>query len=692
MSRNAGCAASDRARLESVVALGRDVIGDLAAAESREWLVTNSIGGFAAGTVAGFATRRYHALLVAALAPPLGRTVLLANLIEVAHVAGEQLALSTQRWRSGAIDPNGHAHLASFELDGSIPTWRFRCVGANLTKRLTMVPGANTTVVAYQLEHGSPPIELELKALVNYRDYHSLTHAGDWRMEIAAVAEGLRIVATREAQPFYLFARSSGAQPTVTPKHDWYRDFDLAEERRRGFPDHEDHLHAATIRVPLQSGQTFHLVASTDPNAAGTGDQVVAARSVSDREIIEISATAEPTSAAPPGWIRQLMLAAQQFVVTRPLSDDPGALSLIAGYPWFSDWGRDTMIALPGLTLSVGRPEIARNILRSFARFFDQGMLPNVFPDHSGSTTLAPEYNTVDATLWYFEAVRQYFAATRDRETLAALYPTLVESIDWHVRGTRYGIGRDPQDGLLRAGVDGVQLTWMDAKVGDWVVTPRIGKPVEVNALWLNALATTAKFARILGHPPHDFERLAAEARRGFARFWNPARRHLYDVLDGPTGSDETLRPNQIIAMSLPECPLPTAHQRAVLEKVAQTLVTPFGLRSVDPAHPQYCPRYEGGPRERDRAYHQGTVWGWLIGPYALAHARVYRDPGAARALLEPMAAHLFDGCAGSLSEIFDGDFPHAPRGCFAQAWTVAEVLRAWTALSRPLIASSDTD
>jgi predicted glycogen debranching enzyme len=332
------------------------------------------------------------------------------------------------------------------------------------------------------------------------------------------------------------------------------------------------------------------------------------------------------------------------------------------------------MISLPGLTLTTGRPEVARKILRTFANFVDQGMLPNRFPD-SGET---PEYNTVDATFWYFEAIRAYYAETGDEQLLNELYPVLAEIIDWHQRGTRYNIKVDPADGLLHAGQPRVQLTWMDAKVGDWVVTPRIGKPVEVNALWYNALKAMAGFAEVLGESSEDYEAAADQTLQGFERFWNEGAGYCYDVIDGPDGDDGSLRPNQILAVSLPESPLLAKRQRAVVDACARHLLTSHGLRSLAPAEPQYQGHYGGDQRQRDGAYHQGTVWGWLLGPFCLAHFRVYGDPDQALGFLEPMAYHLSAAGLGSLSEIFDGETPFTPRGCFAQAWSVAEVLRVW--------------
>jgi len=351
------------------------------------------------------------------------------------------------------------------------------------------------------------------------------------------------------------------------------------------------------------------------------------------------------------------------------------------------------MIALPGMTICTGRWFIARSILRTFARYVDRGMLPNRFPDAGG----APEYNTVDATLWYFEAIRAYIDATGDDELLTELWPTLCEIVDWHIKGTRYNIRVDPDDGLIYAGETGVQLTWIDAKVGDWVVTPRIGKPIEISALWYNAIQAMVSFAQKLGKPDYEYQQLADRTAAGFTRFWNGSTGYCYDVLDGPDGHDGSLRPNQIFAVSLPldlsaeklrvnethrYKPLLTADQRrGVVDACAQQLLTSVGLRSLSPEDAQYRGEYAGDLLQRDRAYHQGTVWGWLMGPFVLAHLDVYKDPAQARELLEPMAHHLLAGGIGSLGEIFDGDAPHSPRGCTAQAWTVAEVLRAWLAI-----------
>jgi predicted glycogen debranching enzyme len=679
------------------VHFGREVCGNLAEAESREWLVTNGIGGFASGTIATSMTRRYHGLLIAALQPPLGRTHLVAAIDDIAHYAGATYELATHRWWSGAIGPQGYVHLESFRLEGTIPVWTFALADTLLEKRIWMKHGENTTYVQYTLIRGSGPLDLECKGLVNYRDFHSTTHAGDWRMKIVPVAHGVMVLPFEGATPFYL----RSAKAACEPRHEWYRNCFLPLEKERGLDDYEDHLFAALFRATLNSEDYLTLVATTEPetgppakpprNVESTSTNnpnqeelsLRVARCVQDSRLFNGWRKQNPESM--PSWLPQLVLAASQFIVKRALPSEPDGHSIIAGYHWFGDWGRDTMISLPGLTLTTGRPEIARQILRAFAQFADGGMLPNNFPDAGGK----PEYNTVDAALWYFEATRQYFAATQDTATVQKLFPVLTGIIEAQVAGTRYNIHVDPEDGLLFAGGPDVQLTWMDAKIGDWVVTPRTGKPVEINALWINALETMANFAKMLNQPTEKFESLSARAKRNFQKFWNAQRNCCFDVIDvpgagKPANCDSSLRPNQIFAVSLPASPLNNDQQKAVVDICAQQLLTSYGLRSLAPGEPDYQPHYSGDPRSRDSAYHQGTVWGWLLGPFALAHFRVYNDCLAALRLLEPLGSHITAYGLGTLPEIFEAGPPHEARGAIAQAWTVAELLRAWHELSAP--------
>jgi predicted glycogen debranching enzyme len=659
------------------IEFGREICGELSSADAREWLVTNGIGGYASGTVAGLNTRRYHGLLVAALNPPLGRTLLLAKLDETALYDEQSYPLYTNRWATGAVEPQSYRYIELFALEGTVPVWRFACADALLEKRVWMQQGANTTYVQYTLLRATQPLTLSLKALVNYRDHHGDTQANGWQMRIEPIEQGISILAFPEATSFYLLSNAAN----IFPAHDWYKDFDLAVERYRGLSDHEDHLHAATVEATLHPGESLTFIASTEPNPSLNGAEALSARRSHEQHLLSLwNAHRSPTNNATPDWIDRLVLAADQFIVDRPTVDEPKGKTVMAGYYWFGDWGRDTMISLPGLTLATGRPEIARSILRTFAQYVDRGMLPNRFPD-AGEI---PEYNTVDATLWYFEAVCAYYAATEDEDLLNELFPVLADVIDWHRRGTRYNIHLDASDGLLYAGETGVQLTWMDAKVGDWVVTPRIGKPIEINALWYNALCIMAAFARQLNQPYGDYEAIAHLTQTNFNRFWNPALGYCYDVLDGPEGDDSSLRPNQLFAVILPKAPsillLTPEQRRAVVNVCSQKLLTSHGLRSLSPDHSQYQGHYGGNSLQRDGAYHQGTVWGWLLGPFVQAHLRVYGDPVQARQFLEPMANHLAAHGVGSLSEIFDGDAPMRPRGCIAQAWTVAAVLSAWSA------------
>jgi predicted glycogen debranching enzyme len=661
------------------VSFGPRVCAELASAEAREWLVTNGIGGFASGTIAGSATRRYHGLLFAALNPPEGRTLLVGGTDELLEAGGQSYPLATHRWLSGAIAPEGYKTLENFRLEGSIPVWTFRAGPARLEKRIWMRCGENTTFVRYTLVGSdslpAQAVHLELKVFVNYRDFHGATHAGrlpqEWRMHIDPVDAGVQINAFDAAAPFYLKC----AAATCEPQHIWYRDFFFALERERGLDDHEDQLFGAQFRARLEIGRSVTLVFSVHPGATLDGERALLEEQSRQKKVLD---AAKPLveklgGKNAPSWLPQLILAGDQFLVSRPLADQSQGKSLIAGYHWFGDWGRDTMISLPGLALSGGRQEIAREILMCFSRFVNRGMLPNNF--HSG----APGYNTIDAALWYFEAIRLYFAATGDAATLRQLFPVLAEIIQAHLSGTRYNIHVDPTDGLVYGGGPGVQLTWMDAKIGDWVVTPRTGKPVEINALWINALESMAAFAEALHEDPTPFLGHSRKAQASFPRFWNAARTCCFDVLDSPgIGSDASLRPNQIFAVSLPVSPLTPSQQRAVVDTCAAHLLTPFGLRSLAPGEPHYSGVYSGGPRERDASYHQGPVWGWLLGPFALAHFRVYQDPAAARSLLDPLAQSFDRYGLGTLGELFDGDPPHHPRGCISQAWTVAELLRSW--------------
>jgi predicted glycogen debranching enzyme len=657
------------------IEFGREICGNLNLAESREWLVTNGIGGYASGTVAGILTRRYHGLLVASLNPPLGRTLLVTKLDETAVYRGEEYPLYANRWVHGSIAPQGYRQIESFNLEQSIPVWRFACADAILEKRIWMQQGENTTYVRYTLHRATSPLELNLKAFVNYRDYHGDTQSRDWQMDIDRSDGGVKIIAYDRAVPFYLLSDRA----EVSIESNWHYGFELLQESYRGLNDREDHLHGATFTTTLNPAESVTFVASTNPKTSLNGEAAIKLRRSQDQKLIELWKTSQPiTNSEVSGWIENLVLAADRFIVNRPLPEEPAGKTIIAGYPWFSDWGRDTMISLPGLTLATGRSDIARSILRTFSKYVNSGMLPNRFPD-VGET---PEYNTVDATLWYFEAIRAYYSATEDDDLIYELFPVLTDIINWHCRGTRYNIHLDAADGLLYAGEPGVQLTWMDAKVDNWVVTPRIGKPIEINALWYNALRTMAKFARQIGKPHQEYEAMADRTLARFNRFWNTETGYCYDVIDTDDGNDASLRPNQIFAVSLPVSPLTPTQQKGVVDACGRSLLTSYGLRSLAPNHPQYRGSYGGDRWQRDGAYHQGAVWGWLLGSFAIAHLRVYGDRVKAREFLEPMKDHLYSHGVGNLSEIFDGDPPMTPRGCIAQAWTIAETLRAWLATS----------
>jgi predicted glycogen debranching enzyme len=664
--------------LPGQIRFGREICGDLGQAERREWWLANGLGAYAAGTIAGTLTRRYHGLLIAPVYPPLGRMLVFAK-ADATLVDGEQTwPLFSNRWGGGAISPAGHVHIESFELDGRLPLWRY-AVGSHLVEqRIWLEPGANTTYVAYRLQPDGlnlgRTLQLHIKLLFNARDHHGQTQPGELQPRVesdggwARVTLGDRIALTLQA-----------AGGVIAPAYEWINNFDLPVERERGLPDRDNHLCVGEARLTLTPGVWTGVVASLHADAsADIGEALARARAYEAAVLARAKASVKELADAP-AWVDQLVLAADSFVFARPLADVPDGESVIAGYPWFGDWGRDTMIALPGLTLATGRADSARRILQTFARFVDRGMLPNVFPG-AGET---PEYNTVDAALWYIEAWRAYVEATGDDAALRRAFPVLQQILEGYRTGTRYSIHMDSADALVYAGERGVQLTWMDAKVGDWVITPRIGKPVEINALWYNAHEIMHAFANRLRVPAGDYRQLAARIRWGFRRFVRADGGGLFDVLDGPGGDDATLRPNQIFAVSLPHSPLDADTQARIVAICARHLFSSYGLRSLAPTHPDFRPVYQGDVWARDSAYHQGPVWGWLLGHYALAHHRVYGDATGAQRYLEPVRDHLRDAGLGTISEIFDGAAPHTPRGCPAQAWSVACVLEAWLRLQR---------
>jgi predicted glycogen debranching enzyme len=638
---------------------------DLAAASSREWLETNGLGGYASSSVTGMNTRRYHGLLVAATRAPVGRAVLLSKLEETLVFGETRVDLSTNQF-PGVLHPEGYRWLAEFRLD-PFPTWVFEIEGLRLTKTLFMVHGESTTVVVYTLEAPAvslpETLRLEVRPLIAFRDFHSLTQENTAIDRRVSLEVGLAHLTPYDGLPTLHVAHDGAVEAAGG---DWYRSFEYERERERGFDFLEDLYKPFDITFDLSSRPTATVIASTGRHAAAD------AHGLRERELSRRTAL-PPLEASSDAVVGALRRAGDQFLVARR-----NLTTVIAGYHWFCDWGRDTMIALPGLTLAAGRPDVAKEILLAFARHVDQGMLPNRFPE----TGEEPEYNTVDATLWFFEAVRRTLEATGDAAFVAnSLYSVLVDIVDWHERGTRYGIRVD-EDGLLLSGEEGVQLTWMDAKVGDWVVTPRRGKPVEVQALWFNALKTMEGLAVRFGKDDDAarFARMAIRAAASFNRiFWNAGASCLYDVVLGDL-RDASIRPNQILAASLPYSMLEASRARAVLDVVTRELLTPYGLRTLSALDPAYRGRYEGDGASRDGAYHQGTVWPWLIGPYVTAFLNVNGRSEKARkeaaALLVPLSDFLLGPGLGQLPEIFDGDAPHRPCGAIAQAWSVAEVLR----------------
>jgi predicted glycogen debranching enzyme len=660
-----------------MIRFGRAICGDLHEAERREWWLANGLGGYAAGTIAGSLTRRYHGLLIAPVEPPLGRRLVWAK-ADAELVDGDRSwPLFTNRWSGGTISPAGHVHIESFHLDGTIPVWLFAIGLIRIEARTWLEPSANTAHVAWRLLPGSEAhsgsLLLRVRLMVNDRDHHGQTAAGEIDPELEADGTGLRV----RQRDFVLSLRACGG--AIAPARQWIENFDLPVERQRGLYDRDNHLQVGEARLALVSGQWVGIVGSLENDPSPDLDSALDRCQVRQRDVLNQAARNVPEMETTPDWIAQLLVAADSFIFARPLIGHPDGKSVIAGYPWFGDWGRDTMISLPGLTLATGRQEVARDVLLTFGRFVDRGMLPNVFPGAGDK----PEYNTVDAALWFVEAWRAYFEASGDRASLGEVFPILGQIIQCYLKGTRYGIGVDPGDGLLSAGEPRVQLTWMDAKIGDWVVTPRIGKPVEINALWYNALCIMAQFAEVLGRPAARYGALAERVRASFAHFADERTGGLYDVIDGPSGDDASIRPNQILAVSLSHSPLSPALQEQIVALSGQELLTSYGLRSLSANHSDYKPHYAGDPYRRDGAYHQGTVWGWLLGHYVLAEYRVHGDAALALRRLAAMRDHLFDAGLGTISEIFDADAPHLPGGAPAQAWSVACVLEAWWRLER---------
>ncbi len=659
---------------------------ELAGLLEREWLVTNGLGGYASGTISGAATRRYHGLLIAAHPAPLGRLMMINHLWEFLRLPDYRtIPFGGEEKLEGLLHIHGAEHLVNFDVETGLPVWRYEVEGFTLERRIFMAYRHNTTCIQYRLLSGSGKARLKLRPSVHFRGHddpvseklggpYTLTVMGD-RYELA---DG------KKYPPLRMMVDGGGAAG-FTSRWDQTDEILYRVEERRGYEYKGTLWSPGMFRLDLEPGQDATLVLSTeswDTIQALRPDAMLAGELDRRRRLLE--------QAVPPahtGLAAELVLAAAQFIITpaartgdtaRARASGDEARSVIAGYHWFTDWGRDTMISLEGLTLCTGRAADAGYILRTFAQHIRDGLIPNLFPEKDSEGL----YHTADATLWYFHALQRYLDITGDRSTLRSLLPHLKDVVHHHVKGTRFGIGVDPADGLLHEGAEGYQLTWMDAKVNDWVVTPRRGKPVEINALWYNALRLTEQWVHDEegAEAATSYRHLADRARESFnRRFWYRAGGYLYDVIDGPDGKDDpSLRPNQVFAVSLDHPILDQSKWKPVLDVVRERLLTPVGLRSLAPGSPDYKPQYFGNLRARDAAYHQGTVWAWLIGPFVDAWLRTHpEDRTGAAKFLEGFRKHMTEACVGSISEIFDAESPFTPRGCIAQAWSVAEVLRS---------------
>jgi predicted glycogen debranching enzyme len=634
-----------------MISLGSEIINDLAAATSREWLETNGLGGFSSATIIGLNTRRYHGLLTATTNPPVGRIVMLSKLEETLVIDGKRYELSANQY-PGVVHPSGYRYQTGFKLD-PFPAFTFDIEGRKFTKSIFMVQGENTVVVQYHFDGElNDSVQLEIRPLVAFRDYHSTTHENNALNSQVQLGDRRATIRPYSDLPALHFAYDPCQ---IDTNGFWYRTFQYAIEQERGLDFTEDLFSPLKWTFDLTKTKRVRMVASTKEHEVEQVDDWEANERTRRGRLFGL-----------------LQSAADQFIVCRGQGK-----TVVAGYHWFSDWGRDTMIAVPGLLLTTGKHELAKSVLLEFAKYVDKGMLPNRFPD-AGET---PEYNTVDATLWFFETVRALLEKTNDHAFVKEhLYKVLKDIIDWHVRGTRYNIHVD-DDGLLESGEPGVQLTWMDAKVGDHVITPRHGKPVEIQALWYNALRVMQELAAKFDDIKKEalFCSMADRARESFNRlFWNETSQCLFDVVHGED-RDASIRPNQVIAIGLKHSMVTTERAGCVLRVVERELLTPRGLRTLSPSDPQYRGRYIGDGGARDSVYHQGTVWPWLMGYYFTAFAKTFGKDEALRFGRDWFAQfeeHLTEAGLGQVSEIFDGDAPHAPRGCIAQAWSVSELLR----------------
>jgi len=635
---------------------------DLSSATTREWLETNGIGGFASSTIVGMNTRRYHGLLVAALVPPVGRMVTLSSYQETVRLDGREYELGCNQY-GDTVHPQGYRHL-DYVSDAPFPTFAYKIGKAQIQKQIFMLYGRNATVVTYTT---TADVRLDVRPLIAYRDYHHTGRQnGDIRTSPEVGVNAIRYTPYK-GQPTLHISHKSGQ---FIGDGFWYYGFEYAVERYRGLDAVEDLFSPGSLRFTLPAGETVSLIASVnDPVPISELDAL-------REEELERRKGRNASLVVKDEFAESLANAADAYVVRR--GDDLS--TIIAGYPWFSDWGRDTFIAMPGISLVTGRFDEAAGMLKAFASACNQGMIPNRFPDHGE----VADYNSVDASLWYIQAVNRYLDYTGDLSGIEQqVWPTIKEIITRYGSGTRYSIHAS-DDGLISAGEGNAQLTWMDAKVGDWVVTPRHGKPVEINALWYHALTVAERLADAFGEDAfaqHCVE-MAEKVEHAFEpTFWNDEAGCLADVVH-EGGADAAIRPNQILALSLSTDLVNHAHQRSILDRVSQDLVTPRGLRSLAVTHPSYAGHYGGDQHSRDGAYHQGTVWGWLIGPFVTAYKNVHGNTDQARneaaAFIDPFRTHLYEGGLGHISEVFDGDAPHTARGCYAQAWSVGEVLRCY--------------
>ncbi len=640
-----------------------------------EWLETNGIGGYACGTVLGANTRRYHGLLIAATEPPVRRVLLLSKLEEALVIGDEAHELSTNIY-ADVMHPLGFRYLAEFEK-ADWPRWVYQIGPWRLVKEVFMVHGRNATVVRYRLEEGDHPVWLLVRPLLAFRDHHGLQHARNDLNTAIQHADGA--IAMQPFGPESRVALSYG-RGEFLPDGLWYYRFRYPVEQERGLDYMEDLYSPGQFKWLMAPGDTVWVVAEHPGGEPWTLEDIERAAEQEAARRRELARQAGDSST-----LQRLAASADQFVVRRRAADGSEKISIIAGYPWFADWGRDAFISAPGILIATGRLDEARELFELYISHMRGGLVPNCFSEADGQ----PAYNSADAVWWMFAAARLYLQASGDDKFMAdVLYPALCEAVDAHMQGTEFEIHADPADGLLWVGSPETQLTWMDAKVNGVPVTPRWGKPVEIQALWFNALRLGEYCARKLGDEARHkwFRAAAAKVRRNFLRlFWLDERGYFCDCIN-EQGRDESLRPNQVIALSLPYKLVSDALARRALEAVERKLLTPYGLRTLSPDDPRFCPHYQGGPAERDAAYHQGTVWPWLLGPFVRARAAVEGRSEKlrqwAKQLLAPLLDHFFNqGCLGHVAEIFDAMPPHLPRGCFAQAWSLAELLRAWREL-----------